>query len=227
MNRVDSALAVSPTMSPGKPRGLLAPAAAERISGVYPEGVNGGSVEDQVILVDGNNRELGYEGKAKAHRDGMLHRAFSIFLVDHRSRLLLQKRAATKYHSGGLWTNTCCSHPRPNEGLMDAAHRRLMEEMGIDCPLQEIFSFVYRAELDNDLIEHEFDHVLAGRYEGAPTPNREEVDGWNWVDLRWLRQDIAHNPHRYTFWLRLCFNRTAHLLLDPRMTSTGSVRAPA
>jgi isopentenyl-diphosphate Delta-isomerase len=181
-------------------------------------------VEDQVILVDTNNRELGYEDKAKVHRDGTLHRAFSIFLIDHRARLLLQKRAATKYHSGGLWTNTCCSHPRPNEGLMDAAHRRLMEEMGIDCPLQEMLSFVYRAELDNDLIEYEFDHCLAGRYEGTPIPNREEVDGWNWVDLRWLHQDIAHNPHRYTFWLRACFDRMAGLLLDTRMTGAGHVQ---
>lgn len=178
-------------------------------------------MKDHVILVDRNNRELGYENKMKVHREGRLHRAFSIFLVDHRSRLLLQKRAATKYHSGGLWTNTCCSHPRPKEKLMDAARRRLIEEMGIDCPLREIFSFVYRADLDNNLIEHEFDHVLTGRYEGNPIPNREEVDDWRWVDLRWLHLDIARNPHRYTFWLRACFDQMAGPLLKASETCSG------
>lgn len=178
-------------------------------------------MEDKVILVDRNNRELGYESKMKVHREGRLHRAFSIFLVDHRSRLLLQKRAATKYHSGGLWTNTCCSHPRPKEKLMDAARRRLIEEMGIDCPLSEIFSFVYRADLDNNLIEHEFDHVLTGRYGGSPIPNREEVDDWNWVDLRWLHLDITRNPHRYTFWLRACFDQMVGPLLKTSETCSG------
>nr|MDP2191058.1 isopentenyl-diphosphate Delta-isomerase [Rhodoferax sp.] len=171
-----------------------------------------GSMEDHVILVDRNNRELGYEGKMEAHRDGKLHRAFSVFVLDNRDRLLLQRRAFTKYHSGGLWTNTCCSHPRPNEAVTDAAHRRLMEEMGFDCPLREIFGFVYRAELDNGLIEYEFDHVLIGRYAGEPIPDREEVDDWKWVDLDWLQQDIDRNPCSYTYWLKACFERVAVLL---------------
>ena len=171
-------------------------------------------MKDQVILVDKNDRELGYADKLSVHRDGSLHRAFSIFLVDSQGRVLIQRRAITKYHSGGLWSNTCCSHPRPEETVNGAAHRRLVEEMGIDCELREVFSFVYRADLDADLIEHEFDHVLVGQYEGSPIPNKEEVDGWNWVDIRWLQQDIAQSSNRYTSWLIACFDQVVDLLLD-------------
>lgn len=164
-------------------------------------------MEDLVTLVDEDDNEVGVEGKLAAHRSGKLHRAISVFVFDSNGRLLLQKRASEKYHSGGLWSNTCCSHPRHNEHRLDAAHRRLQEEMGFDCELTEIFSFVYRAILPNDLIEHEFDYVFFGRYEGEPVPNPEEVEDWKWVDMGHLRKDVQTNPNAYTFWLAACLDR--------------------
>lgn len=164
-------------------------------------------MEDLVTLVDENDNEVGVEGKMAAHRSGKLHRALSIFVFDSNGKLLLQKRASEKYHSGGLWSNTCCSHPRHNEHRRDAAHRRLMEEMGFDCELVEVFSFVYRAVLSNDLIEHEYDYVFFGRYDGEPAPNPEEVEDWKWVDMVQLKKNVQTNPHAYTFWLAACLDR--------------------
>jgi len=124
--------------------------------------------KELVVLVDENDNEIGVEEKINAHRKGLLHRAFSIFVFNSKNELLLQKRAADKYHSGGLWSNTCCSHPRPGENLKDAAHRRLQEEMGFDCSLREVFSFLYKKSFDNGLTEHELDHVFFGKFDGIP-----------------------------------------------------------
>src|SRR5262245_36737449 len=140
-------------------------------------------IHERVVLVDENDREIGTEEKLKTHQQGLLHRAFSIFVLNSEGQLLLQKRAAGKYHSPGLWGNTFCSHPRPGEELEAAVHRRLQAEMGFDCPLKRDFSFVYRVELNNGLIEHEIDHVFSGHHDGDPDANLEEVQDWRWVDL--------------------------------------------
>ena len=158
--------------------------------------------QERVILVDANDREIGTEEKLEAHKKGMLHRAFSILIFNSEHQLLLQKRADSKYHCGGLWTNTCCSHTRPGESLEDAAHRRLMEEMGMEADnLKEIFHFRYKADFANGLIENEIDHVFIGISDKMPFPNREEVSGFKWIDLDELKQDIRANPKNYTPWL--------------------------
>jgi len=164
-------------------------------------------VDEQVILVDSSDNELGVEGKMSVHRSGKLHRAVSVFVFDSGGRLLLQRRASGKYHSGGLWSNTCCSHPRPNEDQANAARRRLGEEMGIDCEVQHVFSFTYRALLDSQLIEHEYDHVYFSKYDGEPIPNPEEVEDWKWVGLGQLRQDMTDNPNRYSAWSMVCIEK--------------------
>ena len=164
-------------------------------------------MQEHVILVDRVGREIGTEEKLKAHREGKLHRAFSIFIFNRLGELLLQKRSKTKYHSGGLWTNTCCSHPRLGESDYCAARRRLNEEMGFDCELTELFSFIYHAELENSLFEHELDFVFVGRYDGQPVPNPDEVDDWKWMDVEKLRREVRENPERYTYWFRLILNR--------------------
>jgi isopentenyl-diphosphate delta-isomerase len=153
------------------------------------------------------DREIGTEEKLKAHREAKLHRAFSIFIFNAVGELLLQKRAETKYHSGGLWTNTCCSHPRPDETLHCAARRRLNEEMGFDCELTALFSFIYYAELENNLSEHELDHVFVGCYDGQPSPNPDEVDDWKWMGTEKLKRDVGENPDHYTYWFKLVLDR--------------------
>ena len=162
---------------------------------------------DQVILVDENDCPIGIEEKLKAHQEGKLHRAFSIFIFNSKNELLLQQRAFGKYHSEGLWSNTCCSHPRPKEKILDAAHRRLQEEMGFDCELKEIFSFVYKANLDKGLIENEFDHVLVGRYNDQPVINQSEAASAKWIDAQSLIADMQNNPKQYTFWFRECLGK--------------------
>ncbi len=158
-------------------------------------------MEELVVLVDHADRQLGVDEKLAVHRSGALHRAFSAFVTNRSGQLLLQRRAATKYHSPRLWSNTCCGHPRPGESIEAAAHRRLREELGFDCPLTESFSFAYRAELADGLVEHEIDHVLVGQFDGEPVANPEEVEAWCWVDKAELAGEIAANPHRYTAWL--------------------------
>lgn len=158
---------------------------------------------EYIILVDENDREIALEEKMETHRKGKLHRAFSIFVFNSRGELLLQKRASQKYHCGGMWTNTCCSHPRQGEDILSASHRRLQEEMGFDCFLEEIGSFVYRAEFSNGLIEHEFDHILKGVYDQDPIPHPEEAEDWKWIDLPTLQKDIQKDPQKYTYWFRL------------------------
>lgn len=164
-------------------------------------------MQERVILVDRLDREIGTEEKLKAHREGKLHRAFSVFIFNGKRELLLQKRSGTKYHSAGLWTNTCCSHPRPGESHHCAARRRLNEEMGFDCELTELFSFIYQADLDNNLVEHELDHVFVGRYDGQLMPNPNEVDDWKWMDIEKLKQDVEENPEHYTYWFKLVLDR--------------------
>ncbi len=158
-------------------------------------------MEERVVLVDERDRELGQADKLEAHRAGTLHRAFSLFVFDAAGRVLLQRRAEGKYHSAGRWSNTCCGHPRPGEGTEAAARRRLNEEMGVDCELERVGRFVYRAAVGGDLVEHEVDHVLIGRFDGEPRPDPREVSEWRWVDLGALVQDAAAHPERYTVWL--------------------------
>ncbi|NIM50191.1 MAG: isopentenyl-diphosphate Delta-isomerase [Gemmatimonadales bacterium] len=157
-------------------------------------------MEERVVLVDDQDRELGSEAKLAAHAAGQLHRAFSVFVFDGEGNLLLQRRAAAKYHSASLWSNTCCGHPRPGEPMLDAARRRLREEMGIDCPLRHVFHFTYWADLGEGLCEHEFDHVFVGRFDGQPAPDPEEVAEWRWVNVEDARADLAADPGSYTVW---------------------------
>jgi isopentenyl-diphosphate Delta-isomerase len=177
--------------------------------------------EELVILVDESDRPIGTSEKLAAHRNPVLHRAFSIFVINQLGQVMLQKRAKQKYHSGGLWTNTCCSHPRPGEETLLAAKRRLQEEMGFCCELEEIFSFVYRAQLDRELTEYEFDHVLLGKFDGEPRLNPDEAEAWKWMEILDLQLDIVSNPDRYTFWLKNCIDRVANYLKDPSVTNHG------
>jgi isopentenyl-diphosphate delta-isomerase len=163
--------------------------------------VNIVSVEDRVILVDASDRALGTEEKLRAHESGALHRAFSVFVIDDDNRVLLQQRATTKYHSAGLWSNTCCGHPRPGEETRTAAARRLVEEMQVACDLVPAGRFLYRAQLGNGLVEHELDHLFIGRFTADPTPAPEEVDRWTWMAWPALVDDCARHPDRYTAWL--------------------------
>lgn len=164
-------------------------------------------MEDMIILVDENDNIIGADEKIRVHKDGKLHRAFSIFVFNEKGELLLHRRNKKKYHSGGLWTNTCCSHPREGENTDDAAHRRLKEEMGFDCELKEIFSFTYKVKFKEDLYEHEYDHVFIGRFDGNPDPDPEEVEEWAWMTLEELKIDIKLNPDKYTYWLKESINK--------------------
>lgn len=163
--------------------------------------------EEHVILVDTADNPIGRMPKMEAHEKGVLHRAFSIFIVNERRELLLQQRALSKYHSPGLWTNTCCSHQREGETTLDAANRRLMEEMGMEAPMKELFSFIYKAPFDNGLTEHELDHVLLGESDLAPVVNPEEVADWKWVALDTLAADLPRQPELYTAWFKIIFDR--------------------
>lgn len=163
-------------------------------------------MNNQVILVDETDRELGKAEKLEAHKRGQLHRAFSMFVFNNKGELMLQQRAKSKYHSGGLWTNTCCSHPQPGHDLNADAHERLNFEMGFDCELKEIFSFVYKGEL-GELTEYEFDHVFIGSYNGEAHPNPEEADAWKWIKIEELQKDIENNPERYTVWFKIALPR--------------------
>lgn len=157
-----------------------------------------------VVLVDKDDNQLGLMEKMEAHEKGLLHRAFSVFLFNSKGEMLLQQRAISKYHSGGLWTNTCCSHPRDGEKTIDAAHRRLEEEMGFDCDIEKAFHFIYKSELDNDLTEHELDHVFMGEYEGEIKPNPDEVESYKYISIPDLVKDVEENPADYTEWFKIC-----------------------
>jgi isopentenyl-diphosphate Delta-isomerase len=161
---------------------------------------------EQVILVDEADNEIGTMEKMEAHEKGVLHRAFSVLLYNSKGHILLQKRSKTKYHSAGLWTNTCCSHPRPGESILLAARRKLMQEMGIDFQPEFAFKFIYQTNLEHRLIEHEYDHVLVGQYEGEFETNPEEVEDWKFVDSAELKKEITLHPENYTYWFRLIMN---------------------
>src|SRR3989338_259866 len=160
---------------------------------------------DYVIIGDEQNKEIGTEEKMKAHEEGLLHRAFSIVIYNSKGEMLLQKRAATKYHSQNLWSNACCSHPRPNERLEDAARRRLNEELGLECKLQKAFSFIYRADVGIGLIEHEYDFVFISYTDAYPKENKVEVAEYKWMDKLSIKQDVKQNPEDYTSWFRILF----------------------
>jgi isopentenyl-diphosphate Delta-isomerase len=168
------------------------------------------SMEQHVILVNERDEPVGFGDKMGVHLSGKLHRAFSIFLFNDMGQWLLQRRHPDKYHSGGLWTNACCSHPAPGEETAVAARKRLKFEMGIEVPLLYSFSFRYRAELDNNLIEHELDHVFLGDFQGTPSPHPEEVSEWRWVATASLLQEMEEHPEQFTFW----FRRVARRVLD-------------
>jgi isopentenyl-diphosphate Delta-isomerase len=164
-------------------------------------------MEEFVVLVDREDRELGLMEKQQAHVAGLLHRAFSVFIFNSKGELMLQQRAASKYHSPTLWTNTCCSHPRVNESYLDAAKRRLVEEMGFDCDLHYKFDFIYKANLDNGLTEHELDHVFIGKFDGEPNLNPDEVMAYRWVEMEDLKKDMFKNPQNYTAWFKIIFDQ--------------------
>jgi farnesyl-diphosphate farnesyltransferase len=161
---------------------------------------------EEVILVNEKDEVIGVEEKIKTHRLGALHRAFSVFIFNSMGQLLLQKRTSTKYHSQGLWSNTCCGHPRLGESTEQASRRRLREEMGFDCEVREVFQFLYRAKLEDGLIEHEYDHVLVGSFNDDPSPSPNEVDDWKWINLETLKLDIQENPEAYTCWFRIALD---------------------
>jgi isopentenyl-diphosphate delta-isomerase len=164
-------------------------------------------MNEMVILVDNNDNQLGLMEKIEAHEKAILHRAFSVFILNDNNELLLQKRALSKYHSPGLWTNTCCSHPRNGESVINAGLRRLKEEMGFETEISSLLSFIYKAEFDNGLTEHEFDHVLVGRYNKNPSINKSEVSDWKWTDLDFLKKDVVSNPDLYTVWFKIIFQQ--------------------
>ena len=161
----------------------------------------------KVILVNEKDEVLGSMEKLEAHLKGALHRAFSIFIFNDQKELLIHQRAFDKYHSPGLWTNTCCSHPFPEETTLGAANRRLEEEMGMQCSLTPIFTFVYKAGFENGLTEHEFDHVMIGYYNSEPKININEVADWKWMSLENVRLDIKSHPENYTAWFKIIFDK--------------------
>jgi isopentenyl-diphosphate delta-isomerase len=169
-----------------------------------PEDLTRDLTLDEVILVNENDDEIGFMPKLEAHQKGSLHRAFSVFIFNSKGEMLLQQRAYGKYHSEGLWSNTCCSHPLPNEATESAAVRRLQEEMGIQTPLQFLYSFLYKAELDNGLTEHELDHVFWGTSDHEPIINTSEVANYKYINVEELTTDMRRNPARYTEWFKIC-----------------------
>ena len=169
---------------------------------------------EYVVLVNENDQEIGTMEKMEAHEKGLLHRAFSIFIFNDKKELMLQQRATEKYHSGGLWTNTCCSHPRPNESLTDAVNRRLEEEMGFACDMENVFSFTYKALLDNDLTEFEFDHVFIGHTNQAPNLNPTEVMNWKYMSLSAIEKEMNEQPEIYTEWFKIVFHQVKEQLQE-------------
>jgi len=160
-------------------------------------------MKEFVILVDEQDNEVGSMEKIEAHEKAVLHRAFSIFVFNEAGQMMLQRRALSKYHSPGLWTNTCCSHPHPGEKCEEATQRRIVEEMGFQCDMQEVFSFIYKAPFDHGLTEHELDHVFMAIYNAEPEINPEEVDDWKWIDVNDLLADVEDNPANYTIWFKI------------------------
>jgi isopentenyl-diphosphate delta-isomerase len=165
-------------------------------------------MREHVILVDENDQQIGLMEKIEAHEKALLHRAFSVFIFNEKGELMLQQRAASKYHSPLLWTNTCCSHQREGESNVKAGRRRLQEEMGFVTDITEVFSFIYKAPFDNGLTEHEFDHVMIGRYDVAPILNEEEAEAYKWMKMEDVKKDIEDNPSIYTAWFKIIFEKS-------------------
>ena len=164
-------------------------------------------MEEKVILVNENDEQIGLMEKIEAHEKALLHRAFSVFVYNDKGEVMLQQRALSKYHSPGLWTNTCCSHQREGESNVDAGKRRLMEEMGFTTDLEESISFIYKAPFDNGLSEHEYDYILIGKYNDQPNLNPDEVAAWKWMSLEDIQKDIKENPEIYTAWFKIIFDK--------------------
>ena len=169
-------------------------------------------VEEQVILVDSNDNPIGTMNKMEAHEKAVLHRAFSVFILNDKNEVMLQQRAAHKYHSPLLWTNTCCSHQRVGETNIEAGKRRLFEEMGFTADLKELFYFIYKAPFDNGLTEHELDHVMIGYSNENPVINKEEVESWKWMSIEAIKEDMTANPNDYTVWFKIIFDEFYHFL---------------
>ena len=163
------------------------------------------------MVVTANGKSIGTMDKMAAHTSGTLHRAFSVFIFNSRGQLMLQQRALDKYHSGGLWTNTCCSHPRLGEKTIDAAYRRLQEEMGMDCELTELFQFTYRHDFENGVIEHEYDHVFMGISDDLPVPDSAEVASFTYMDTDLLAFEISEHPDEYTAWFKICLEKVLEI----------------
>ena len=176
----------------------------------------------RVVLVDEEDRPIGTADKLEAHRQGLLHRAFSVFILDSEGRMLIQRRAEDKYHSGGLWSNACCSHPAPEEPVKVAAARRLGEEMGFECALSRAGTLLYRADVGGGLTEHELDHLLIGHWEGIPAPDPAEVMDWWWIEPGELRREMAAAPERFTYWFRVALEELDRRGALPLPTTPGA-----
>lgn len=163
--------------------------------------------EEKVILVNEKDEQIGTMEKIEAHEKALLHRAFSVFVFNDKKELMIQQRALSKYHSPGLWTNTCCSHQRVGESNIEAGKRRLQEEMGFTTDLKDTISFIYKAPFDNGLTEHEYDHILVGSFEGTPNLNPDEVAAWKWMSLEDIEKDMQENPGIYTEWFKIIFEK--------------------
>ncbi|WP_397446158.1 isopentenyl-diphosphate Delta-isomerase [Polaribacter sp. R77954] len=171
-------------------------------------------MEELVVLVDEKDKKIGLMPKMEAHEKALLHRAFSVFIFNKNGELMLQQRAAHKYHSPLLWTNTCCSHQRDGESNIEAGRRRLQEEMGFTTDLKEVFSFIYKAPFDNGLTEHELDHVMIGFFDDVPNINKDEVEAYKWMSLENVKDDIEQNPQEYTEWFKIIFNESYEKLTN-------------
>lgn len=173
--------------------------------------------EEKVILVNENDQQIGLMPKLEAHEKAVLHRAFSVFILNEKNEIMLQQRASQKYHSPLLWTNTCCSHQREGETNVQAGTRRLFEEMGFATELKELFHFIYKAPFDNGLTEHELDHVMIGYYNDAPKINPEEVESWKWMCIEDVKNDMQLHPELYTVWFKIIFDEFYHYLEDHKL----------
>ncbi len=174
-------------------------------------------MEEKVILVNENDEPIGLMEKLEAHQKAVLHRAFSVFVLNDKKEVMLQQRAHHKYHSPLLWTNTCCSHQREGESNLQAGTRRLQEEMGFSTELKELFHFIYKAPFDNGLTEHELDHVMLGFYNGEPKINSEEVESWKWMSIASIKSDMDLHPEHYTVWFKIIFDEFYHYLEDHQL----------
>ena len=179
-------------------------------------------LEENVILVNEKDEQIGLMPKLEAHQKAVLHRAFSVFVLNSKNEIMLQQRAHQKYHSPLLWTNTCCSHQREGETNIQAGSRRLFEEMGFKTELKELFHFIYKAPFDNGLTEHELDHVMIGYHNDAPMINPEEVEDWKWMKIEDVKTDMELQPALYTVWFKIIFEEFYHFLEDLKSPSSAN-----